>query len=108
VNVETQKVSDGVWYLTGGTHHSVAVEFKSYVCADRMPLNDDRAVALIEAVKKTIPNSRSDTWSIRITISIMRRPAGMRGEGATILTAAENKPYYEKCGRCAHACGRID
>ncbi len=46
VNVEMQKVSDGVWYLTGGTHHSVAVEFKNYVALVECPLNDDRAVAV--------------------------------------------------------------
>ena len=28
--VEAQKVADGVWYLTGGSHHSVAVEFKDH------------------------------------------------------------------------------
>ena len=28
VRVDTQKVADGVYYLTGGSHHSVAVEFK--------------------------------------------------------------------------------
>ena len=56
VKVETQKVSDGVWYLTGGTHHSVAVEFKNYVALVECPLNDDRADAVIDAVKKTIYN----------------------------------------------------
>jgi len=56
LNVETQRVSEGVWYMTGGTHHSVAVEFKNYVALIECPLNDDRAVAVIQAVKKTVPN----------------------------------------------------
>ena len=97
VKVETQKVSDGVWYLTGGTHHSVAVEFKNYVALVECPLNDDRAEAVIDAVKKTIP-----TKPIRYVVNTHHHfdhLGGVRAcvaEGATILTAAENKPYYEK------------
>src|SRR5438552_260438 len=30
VRVDTQKVADGIYYLTGGSHHSVAVEFKDH------------------------------------------------------------------------------
>jgi len=103
VNVETQKVSDGVWYLTGGTHHSVAVEFKNYVALVECPLNDDRAVAVIEAVKKTVPNK-----PIRYAVNSHHHfdhAGGLRAcvaEGATILTAAENKPYYEKVWAMPH------
>jgi len=97
VKVETQKVSDGVWYLTGGTHHSVAVEFKDYVTLVECPLNDARAIAVIDAVKKTIPNK-----PIRYVVNSHHHfdhLGGLRAcaaEGATIVTAAENKPYYEK------------
>ena len=104
VKVETTKVSDGVWYLTGGTHHSVAVEFKNYVALVECPLNDDRAVAVIDAVKKTIPNK-----AIRYVVNShphFDHAGGLRAcvaEGATILTAAENKPYYEKLWAMPHA-----
>jgi len=97
VKVETQKVSDGVWYLTGGTHHSVAVEFKDYAVLVECPLNDDRALAVIDAVKKAIPNK-----PIRYVVNTHHHfdhLGGVRAcvaEGATILTATENKPYYEK------------
>ncbi|PYU19889.1 MAG: MBL fold metallo-hydrolase [Acidobacteria bacterium] len=103
VKVETQKVSEGVWYLTGGTHHSVAVEFKNYVALVECPLNDDRAVAVIDAVKKTIPNK-----PIRYVVNSHHHfdhLGGLRAcvaEGATILTAAENKPYYEKVWAMPH------
>lgn len=103
VKVETQKVSDGVWYLTGGTHHSVAVEFKDYVVLVECPLNDDRAAAVIDAVKKTIPNK-----PIRYVVNTHHHfdhLGGVRAcvaEGATILTAAENKPYYEKVWAMPH------
>jgi len=31
VKVQTDKVADGVWYLTGGTHHSVLVEMNHHL-----------------------------------------------------------------------------
>jgi hypothetical protein len=46
VKVEAQRVANGVWYLTGGTHHSVAVEFRNYVALVECPLNDERALAV--------------------------------------------------------------
>src|SRR5262245_11448564 len=40
--VSTQKVADGVWYLTGGSHHSVVIEMKDYVVVVEAPLNEPR------------------------------------------------------------------
>lgn len=103
VKVETQKVADGVWYLTGGTHHSVAVEFKDYVALVECPLNDARALAVIDAVKKTIPNK-----PIRYAINTHHHfdhLGGLRAcaaEGATILAPADDKLYYEKLWAMPH------
>ena len=103
VKVETQKVSEGVWYLTGGTHHSVAVEFKDYVALVECPLNDARALAVIDAVKKTIPNK-----PIRYAVNTHHHfdhLGGLRAcvaEGATVVTGAEEKPYYEKLWAMPH------
>jgi glyoxylase-like metal-dependent hydrolase (beta-lactamase superfamily II) len=103
VKVESQKVGDGVWFLTGGTHNSVAVEFKTYVALVECPLNDERAVAVIDAVKKTIPNK-----PIRYVINSHNHfdhTGGLRAcvaEGATILTSTDNKPYYEKVWAMRH------
>ena len=45
--VTTQMVADGVWYLTGGSHHSVAIEMKDHVIVVEAPLNDQRALAVV-------------------------------------------------------------
>src|SRR5262249_46556580 len=47
VQVKADKLADGVWYLTGGTHHSVLVEFADHVAVIEAPLNEDRSSALI-------------------------------------------------------------
>jgi glyoxylase-like metal-dependent hydrolase (beta-lactamase superfamily II) len=104
VKVEAQKVANGVWYLTGGTHHSVAVEFRNYIALIECPLNDERALAVVDTVKKTIPNK-----PIRYVINTHHHfdhLGGLRAcaaEGATIITHADNKPYYEKIWALPHS-----
>src|SRR4030095_13874861 len=40
VSVQTEKVADGVYYLKGGTHQSLAVEFAVHVAVMQAPLCD--------------------------------------------------------------------
>src|SRR5215813_8238583 len=56
VRVESSKVADGFWYVGGGTHASMAVEFRDFVTVIEAPLNEDRSLAVIAEVKKLIPN----------------------------------------------------
>jgi glyoxylase-like metal-dependent hydrolase (beta-lactamase superfamily II) len=103
VRVDTQKVADGVYYLTGGSHHSVAVEFKDYVVVVEAPQTDDRAVAVFEAVKKTIPNK-----PIKYVVNSHNHfdhLGGVRAamaEGYTVVTQANNKLYYERIATMPH------
>jgi glyoxylase-like metal-dependent hydrolase (beta-lactamase superfamily II) len=103
VRVDTQKVADGVYYLTGGSHHSVAVEFKDYVVVVEAPQTDDRAVAVFESVKKTIPNK-----PIKYVVNSHNHfdhLGGVRAamaEGYTVVTQSSNKLYYEKVAAMPH------
>jgi glyoxylase-like metal-dependent hydrolase (beta-lactamase superfamily II) len=56
VRVTTQKVAEGVWLLGGGSHNSVAVEFKDFVTVIEAPQDEDRSLAVIDAVSKVAPN----------------------------------------------------
>jgi glyoxylase-like metal-dependent hydrolase (beta-lactamase superfamily II) len=96
VRVESQKVTDGVWYLGGGTHASVAVEFRDFITVIEAPLNEERSLAVIAEVKKLISNK-----PIRYLVSTHHHwdhLGGVRGyvhqEGVTIILQESNHLYY--------------
>jgi glyoxylase-like metal-dependent hydrolase (beta-lactamase superfamily II) len=97
VRVETNKVADGVWYLAGGTHHSVLVEMKDHLVVIEGPQNDERATAVIAEVKRIMPNK-----PIKYVINSHHHfdHAGGLGafvaQGATIITHDSNKTFFEQ------------
>jgi glyoxylase-like metal-dependent hydrolase (beta-lactamase superfamily II) len=97
VNVEMEKLADGVYYVKGGGHHSVAIDQRDHIVVVEAPLNEARSTAVIAKVKETIPNK-----PIRYLINTHHHfdhSGGLRtyvDEGATIVTHALNKPYYEQ------------
>jgi glyoxylase-like metal-dependent hydrolase (beta-lactamase superfamily II) len=54
--ITSDEVADGVWYLTGGSHHSVVIELKDHVIVVESPLNDQRALAVIGETRKLVPD----------------------------------------------------
>lgn len=96
VKVEVQKLAEGVWYLTGGSHHSAAVEFKDHVAVVEAPLNEERSLAVIAEVKKTVPEK-----PIKYVVNTHHHfdhSGGLRtyvAEGATVITHQLNQPFYE-------------
>jgi glyoxylase-like metal-dependent hydrolase (beta-lactamase superfamily II) len=97
VRVQSQQVVDGVWYLAGGTHHSVLIEMKDALVVVEGPQNDARALAVIAEVKKLVPNK-----PIKYVVNSHHHfdHSGGLGpfvaEGATIITHAINKPFFEQ------------
>lgn len=94
--VELEKIANGIHYLKGGTHHSVAIELADHLVVVEAPLNEARAAAVIAKLKETIPNK-----PIRFVVNTHHHfdhAGGLRtfvDHGATIVTTEGNQTYYE-------------
>ena len=97
VNVQSTKLADGVWLIAGGSHNSVAVEFKDFATIIEAPLDDARTNAVIAETKRLIPGKQ-----IRYIVNTHHHwdhSGGLRAayaEGATIVTNELNKDFYEQ------------
>jgi glyoxylase-like metal-dependent hydrolase (beta-lactamase superfamily II) len=95
--VTSDKVADGVWFIAGGSHNSVAIEMADHLILVETPLNDARTQAVIEHVKGLAPGK-----PIRYAVNSHQHfdhSGGVRAavaEGATIVTQAANVPYFER------------
>ena len=92
----SQKLSDGVWFIGGGTHNSVLIEYKDFLAVVEAPNSEERSLAVIAEAKRLVPNK-----PIRYLINTHHHwdhSSGIRtyvAEGATIITSEPNKAYYE-------------
>ena len=97
VTVQTQKIANGVYYLMGGTHHSVVVEFADHLAVIEAPQNEARSLAVIKEIRKSV--SRKPIRYIINTHHHFDHSGGLRTyveEGATVITQDINKAFYEK------------
>lgn len=94
--VTCTKLADGVFYLTGGTHHSVAIEQLNHIVLVESPLNEERSLALIAKLQEVVPN-KPIKYLIN-THAHFDHSGGLRtfvDAGATIVTHNPNQAYYE-------------
>jgi glyoxylase-like metal-dependent hydrolase (beta-lactamase superfamily II) len=103
VRVESASVAEGVFYLTGGTHHSLAIEMKDHIVLVDTPQTEQRALAVIAKAKEVIPNK-----PIRYVVTSHHHwdhLGGIRAamdEGATIVTHQSNKAFLERVAKTPH------
>src|SRR5437016_4267067 len=96
VRAESQKLADGVWLIGGGSHNSLAVDFRDFAVVIEAPLNEERSLAVISEVNKLIPNK--PIKYVLNTHHHFDHSGGLRtylAQGATIVTHQANKEYYE-------------
>src|SRR2546428_8232247 len=97
VNIQTTKLADGVWLIAGGSHNSVAVEFKDFAAIIEAPLDDARTNAVIAETKRLIPGKQ-----IRYVVNTHHHWDHLGGirtayaQGATVVTNELNKNFYER------------
>jgi glyoxylase-like metal-dependent hydrolase (beta-lactamase superfamily II) len=95
--VVSTTLAPGVVLLAGGSHNSVAVEFKDFVTVIEGPLSNQRTNALVAEVHKLFPGK-----PIRYLVNTHNHfdhLGGVRGfvaEGATVITDDKNRNFYQR------------
>jgi glyoxylase-like metal-dependent hydrolase (beta-lactamase superfamily II) len=97
INVTATQLTPGVWLMGGGSHNSVAIEFRDFVTVIEAPLNDARSNAVIAEVHRRIPNK-----PIKYLVNTHHHfdhLGGVRSyvaEGATVVTHESNADFYNR------------
>ena len=97
IEVTVDKAADGVWFLHGGSHHSIAIEMRDHVVLFEAPLGDGRVNPVLEAVKKTVPGK-----PIRYVVATHHHfdhSGGLRAaaaEEATLVVPEGSRAFYEQ------------
>ena len=97
VRAVSTKVAEGVWHVTGGSHHSVIVEFGEYLAIAEAPSNEERSLVVLAEAKKLVPNK--PVRYVLTTHHHFDHTGGLRtyvAEGATVVTHQSNVPYFER------------
>ena len=103
VQVAVQKLAEGVFYLTGGSHHSLAIEMRDHIVVVDTPQTEQRALAVLAKAKETIPNK-----PVRFVVTSHHHwdhLGGIRAamdEGAIIVTHQSNKAFLERVAKTPH------
>jgi glyoxylase-like metal-dependent hydrolase (beta-lactamase superfamily II) len=103
INVTSEEIAPGVWYLTGQSHHSVAIEMRDHLLLVEAPQSDARTLAVIQKARTLRPGK-----PVRAVINTHHHfdhSGGIRAaisEGLTVITHERNKPLFEELARRRH------
>lgn len=95
--VTSEKVAEGVWFVGGGSHNSVAIELRDRLILVETPLTEARTQAVLGHVRALVPGK-----PIAMAVNShghFDHAGGVRAavaDGLTIVTHAGNVPYFER------------
>jgi glyoxylase-like metal-dependent hydrolase (beta-lactamase superfamily II) len=103
VFVKAQEVASDVFWLTGGTHHSLAIGMRDYIVLIDTPNGEARASAVIAKSKELMPNK-----PVRYVVTTHHHWDHLGGirtaidEGATIVTHRSNREFLDRVAAAPH------
>jgi glyoxylase-like metal-dependent hydrolase (beta-lactamase superfamily II) len=93
----SERLADGVFWISGASHNSMAVDMGDHIVVVEAPLNEARSEAVIAETKRVIPD-KPITRVVNTHIHF-DHSGGLRtfvDEGATVVTHQANQAFYEK------------
>jgi glyoxylase-like metal-dependent hydrolase (beta-lactamase superfamily II) len=101
--VTVEPLAKGLWWLAGGSHHSVLVEFADHLTLIEAPLNEARVLAVIAKARELVPGK--PLTQVVNTHHHFDHTGGIRAamsEGLTVITHQGNVAFFEEVGKRAH------
>ena len=103
ITVAAEELAPGVWHLTGGSHHSVLIEFADHLMLVEAPQGDARTLAVIARARELRPDK-----PLRYVVNTHHHfdhAGGIRAavaEGLTVITHEGNRAFIEDIVRRPH------
>ena len=102
-NVPVEEVGNGIWWLAGSSHRSIAFEFDDHIVLFEVPLDEARTKAVIEKAR-TLRPGKTVTHAV-VTHHHLDHAGGYRtavAEGLTIITPRIYEPFFKEFAARPH------
>ena len=93
--VRSTQMAPGVWRVSGGSHHSIGVEFSDFIAVVEAPQTEARSLAVIAELRRRVPDK-----PIRYVVNThhhVDHAGGLRtyvAQSATVVTHEANRDFY--------------